>query len=329
MDNRPLSSAKTEPAMDVAELARYADGWLLSGEISQHSPRTLELRRMVVGNLLWFLKDRELPSCGTLELRQFLAYLTNGHKEPGGRWGNPQMTRPVRPRTVRDYHGHLRAFFRWIVSEDGLNASPVDRIPPPVSRPDQIQPFTPDQAQALLLAAKRSKQSRRDEAMLWFMLDTGVRASELCGLRRCDVDFQGRRCTVLGKGDKHRTLPFGGTAAKALWNYLKDEPRDPEEPLFLSQRGEPLTRSGLLQLIERLGKVAHVEATRCSPHTFRHTFAVEFLRAGGNVFTLQQLLGHTDLKMTNRYVALAQADIENQHRQFSPADRLKRRSRAA
>jgi site-specific recombinase XerD len=60
------------------------------------------------------------------------------------------------------------------------------------------------------------------------------------------------------------------------------------------------------------------------PHTFRHTFAVMFLRAGGNTFTLQQLLGHTSLAMTNRYVALAQADIENQHRQFSPADHLKK-----
>ena len=91
--------------------------------------------------------------------------------------------------------------------------------------------------------------------------------------------------------------------------------------------GAGLTRTGLRVLIGRLGKVAKVETTRCSPHTFRHTFSVEFLRAGGNVFTLQQLLGHTHLHMTNRYVALAQADIENQHRQFSPVARLKGRSR--
>src|SRR5262249_54824408 len=151
------------------------------------------------------------------------------------------------------------------------------------------------------------------------------RASELCGLKQRDVDFQGKRCVVLGKGNKHRTVPFGGTAARALWAYLKDDPREAGDPLFMSERGEPFTRSGLLQLMERLGKTAKRAAVRCSPHTFRHTLGVEFLRAGGNVFTLQQLLGHTDLKMTNRYVALAQADIENQHRQFSPADRLKGR----
>ena len=73
------------------------------------------------------------------------------------------------------------------------------------------------------------------------------------------------------------------------------------------------------------GGAAVIEATRCSPHTCRHYFAVEFLRAGGNVFTLKELLGHTTLTMVNRYVQLAQADLEAQHRQFSPADRLKRR----
>lgn len=85
-----------------------------------------------------------------------------------------------------------------------------------------------------------------------------------------------------------------------------------------------MKRSGLLQLIRRLGRKAGIQATRCSPHTFRNTFAVEFLRGGGNLFSLQQLLGHSSLSMTNRYVALAQGDIENQHRQFSPADRLAR-----
>ena len=135
-----------------------------------------------------------------------------------------------------------------------------------------------------------------------------------------------RKCIVLGKGNKHRVVYFGRQTAKALWNYLREEDREPCSPVFLSDRGtkagEPLTRAGLRQLIERLGKAANIEAVRCSPHTFRHTFAVTFLRNGGNVFSLQQILGHTSLQMTNRYVAVSQADLERQHRQFSPVDRL-------
>lgn len=109
---------------------------------------------------------------------------------------------------------------------------------------------------------------------------------------------------------------------------MNEEEREKKDPLFLSDRGngagEGLTRHGLRFLIVRLGKAARLDgSTRVSPHTFRHTFAIEFLRAGGNVFTLQQLLGHTHLAMTNRYVAIAQADITAQHRQFSPVARLK------
>ncbi|HZO87079.1 MAG TPA: tyrosine-type recombinase/integrase [Chthonomonadaceae bacterium] len=187
----------------------------------------------------------------------------------------------------------------------------MQTIAAPVARAAQIQPFTPEQGNALLQAAKRSSHRRRDEAILLFLLDTGVRASELCAIQIRHLGMQSRRCTVLGKGNKHRMVPFGGTTAKALWQYLREDPRDPDDPMFISERGEPLTRSGLRQLMERLGKAAQIERARCSPHTWRHTFTVEFLRAGGNVFSLQQMLGHTNLQMTNRYVALAQADIEN------------------
>jgi site-specific recombinase XerD len=193
---------------------------------------------------------------------------------------------------------------------------------------EQIQPFSQEQIEALRRAARRSHHPRRDETIVLFLLDTGVRVSELCNLKMSDLDLQGRRCTVIGKGNKRRTIHFGKTAGKFLWQYLREQTRDADDPVFLSDRGktagEPLTRSGVQQLIERLGNTAKLQAVRCSPHTFRHTFAVEFLRAGGNVFSLQQMLGHSGLHITNRYVALAQADLEHQHQQFSPADRLRR-----
>jgi len=158
----------------------------------------------------------------------------------------------------------------------------MEKLRPPVNRPDQIQPFTEEQIDALLAAAKRSQHPRRDEAIVLFLLDTGVRASELCNLRMKDMDLQGRRCTVVGKGNKTRSIYFGRNTTKALWQYLKENPREEDESVFTSDRGtragEPLTRSGLLQLMMRLGKAAKIEATRCSSHTWRHTFAVTFLK---------------------------------------------------
>lgn len=201
----------------------------------------------------------------------------------------------------------------------------MEPIPAPISRADQIRPFTETQVRALLAAARKSDHPRRDEAIMLFLADTGVRASELCGLKLSDVNMQERYAMVLGKGNKRRTVYFGLHTAKAITTHLRGTERTADAPLFRSERGGALTRWGLREIVERAGKVAAIETARCSAHTFRHTMAVTFLRNGGQVFALRELLGHTDLKMTNRYVAMAQADIASQHRRFSPVDHIQKR----
>jgi len=327
MQKTELPSTKTSIRISVRDLERFAKSWLLDSEIRQLSPGTIANRSLIISKFVWFLKQNEIAECGTLEVREFLAYVSNGHDAKEGRFGNDSLRRKVKPSTVHMYFARLRTFFGFLILEGAIDVSPMEALRPPVCRPDQIQPFSQEQAERLVNQAKRSTHPRRDEAIVLFLLDTGVRASELCGVQMKDMDLQGRRCNVLGKGGKVRAIYFGRDTTRALWQYLKESPREPEEFLFVSDRGtcatDPLTRSGLLQLIVRLGRAAKIEATRCSPHTFRHTFAIEFLRAGGNIFSLMNILGHTDMKMTNKYVALAQADIANQHRQFSPADRLR------
>jgi integrase/recombinase XerC len=326
MKQTALLSSTSAPAISLRDIEQCATGWLLDGQIRQLSTNTINIRRLVTEKLSWFLATNEYPTCGTLELRQFLAYVGLGHEQAGGRWGNAKRTRPVRPLTVLTYFGILRTFFRWMLDEGVITASPLESIAPPVARADQIQPFTTAEIEALLTEAKRTLHARRDEAIMLLLYDTGIRASELCALSVDDLDLSGRRCTVLGKGNKHRALYFGRRTAKALWQYLRESPREGDEPLFVSDRGtlagEALTRSGLAQLVRRVGRTAKLRAKRCSPHTFRHTFAIQFLRAGGNVFSLKEILGHTTLAMVNRYVAIAEADIEHQQRLFSPGDRL-------
>jgi site-specific recombinase XerD len=315
-------------SLPVCLINRQFEDWLFDCQFQRHSERTIEYRRDVGKKLNWFLTREGCTHCGTLEVRRFLAHVADGHKERDGRWGNPHMKRPVRPATIHRYFRELRTFFAWLVREEIISRSPMERIDPPKAQSEQIQPFTQEQYEAMLRAARRSQHPRRDEAIIVMLYDTGLRASELCGLRKCDVDIQEKRAVVRGKGDKRRTIYFGKTAAKALWQHLREQPTGENDFIFIADRGhsagEPLTRTGLMRLIHRLGKAAKIQTVRCSPHTFRHTFAVEFLRNGSNVFTLKEILGHSGLQMTNRYVALAQADLENQHRQFSPADRIKR-----
>lgn len=324
----PLSAKNAEDTLTYERLDYVARGWLLDCEIQQMSNRTLSSRRDVTEKLAWFLRLKRLDQCGPLEVRAFLLYLTRSHEEPGGRWGNPRETKPLKPATIVSYFNILRTLFNHAVESGDLEVSPMARLKPPLDRADDVQPFTPEQVVLLLSAAKVSVSPKRNTAILYLLLDTGIRASELAGLRAQDLDLGTRTLRVEGKGGKARSVPFGRKATKALWGYLRETQREGAEPLFFGERGHtpgmPLTRSGVGDLVRDLGAAAGLrEAVRCSPHTFRHTFAIEFLRNGGNQFTLMRLLGHTDLAQTSKYLKLAQADVEKQHRQFSPADRMR------
>jgi integrase/recombinase XerD len=316
-------------AMETSQLEHCAREWLFDCEYRQHSKSTLANRRIYLDKLLWFLKVHDCEYCGVPELRRFFAYLTNGHEAENGRWAGSQQNsafKPLRPSTIVTYRQNLCAFFNWCTGEGFLDNSPMSRIGVPLARPDQVQPFNLSQVRALIHAAKRTRNPERDEAIVRMLLDTGMRASELCTLRMEQLDLFGQRATILGKGNKHRTVHFGSKTARAIRNYLRYEPRTPQEAVFQAAKnqhaGQQMTANGLRQIIEGLGRLAGLQAVRCSPHTLRHTFAVEFLRNGGNVFSLKEILGHTSLHMTNRYVALAQADIEQQQRRFAPGDRL-------
>ncbi len=126
----------------------------------------------------------------------------------------------------------------------------------------------------------------------------------------------------MGKGAKERLVPVGTSSRRAIGRYLAQRGRgEPDESVFLAEVGTGLTFHGIQQILKRLKASAGLER-RCSPHTFRHTFAHNYLVNGGDVFTLQRILGHTSLDMVRRYVALADTDVASRHDLASPADHL-------
>lgn len=331
----PQTSSVAPSNLSVDNFAVLLNEYIQECELRLYSARTIESRRLFIGNLLWFLQHKDFRECGVSELRQFFHYLINGHTEPGGRFGHKHLNRPVRPVTVKDYYNCIRPFFDWLVTRRVLAENPFEWIPTPHVRNEVKEPLSISQFQELIHSASKTLQPLRDVAILSLLLDTGCRASELISLKREDIDWDNRSCRVLGKGNKFRTIYFGEKTATALKAYVSSsgpaENSEPESlPLFLSTRGvEPdsmegtrsLTRSGLLQLVERLSRAAGIKGS-CSPHVLRRTFAVQTLRNGANVFSVQAMLGHTDLQMTRRYCAVANADVEAQHRAFAPMDRL-------
>ena len=158
----------------------------------------------------------------------------------------------------------------------------------------------------------------RNRAILSIFLDCGLRVSELASVNVDDVNVDnGSMLIKHGKGGKQRVVRIGTKAQKTLWKYLTLYRKGNSNSLFLNRSGTTLD-VGIKILIKRLGDRAKVHAY---PHKLRHTFAVSFLRAGGDVFSLQYLLGHSTLAMTQRYLQSLNAnDAANAHKKFSPLD---------
>lgn len=327
----PRVSATSRPS----DLRRAVTSWISDGKAQGWSPRTVEDRLKSMERFCWWMEheaslELTLGSLTPHVVREFLTYARE--PRPGGRYGSPRRTasREARPATVNAYFRILRAFTNWCLAEELLTDKPLKNVKAPRVPVDEIQPLNSEQVQALIDASRRMEAPERNAALIFLLVDTGLRISEAIGLRIGDVDRGNGSLTVIGKGNKKRTVYMATTARRALWRYLEAERRlaGPEDPLFVSvggnQSGGGLGYSGCYEVVRNAGKLAGLpKELRSSPHTLRHTFAVSFLRAGGNLFELQRLMGHTDLTVLRRYVTLAEADLVQAHRAASPADRMK------
>jgi site-specific recombinase XerD len=233
-----------------------------------------------------------------------------------------QTTTRGRQRSVvslKSVKSSLRSFTRWLqstgrVQVDFLAGTRNPRLPQTLK-----ETFTADEVGRLLAAASAySRNPRRDVALVRFMLDTGCRASEVCGLRADDIDWTELRAKVFGKGSKERFVFFSPGVAEAMRRYWAEE-RPGRTPFFFESEattdGAPLTASGLLAVCKRLQKLSQVHV---NPHKFRHTFAITYLRAGGDVFSLQKRLGHSTLAMSEHYAKHLADDLRREHEQHSP-----------
>jgi site-specific recombinase XerD len=225
--------------------------------------------------------------------------------------------------TANHSYTTLNAFFSYLVRDGLLDRNPVDRVDKPRRRRAVIGTFSPEEVKSILATCRNDFVGVRDRAIILTLLDCGLRASELCGLRLEDIDWREQTLLVVGKGDKERIVPFGSAVRRVLGEYIGRRGDLPCRELFVSVYGEPINRHRLRAIVRRRCEAAGIKGVRCSPHTFRHTFAVMFLRAGADAFTLQKLLGHSDLAMTRRYCELSRTDVLEKHRLFSPADRLR------
>ena len=299
------------------------------------SPKTLEWHGTALGLMRKYLeKMRGITLVGEIDAPDLSGWFADMRTSPGSRG----KTRSER--TIQTYARSARAFFHWLVHRGILQSNPFDRVVfPKVGRP-LIQTIDAEEFERLLLACTPTNETGpiaeraavRNRAILWVFYDTGIRISELCGLRLSDFDRRRGVLTVKGKGSKERRVALGQNCLRNLLYYLDRQRPDEEElaewgsagedHLFLAETRTPLTKNGVTLLFARLKKRAGITGKRISAHIFRHTFAIRYLKLGNDPFSLQELLGHEDLSTVRLYMHMNDDDIQEQKRKYSQGDHL-------
>ncbi len=229
----------------------------------------------------------------------------------------------ARPRTTARLLSSLRRFYRHLVREGRRNDDPSARIDAPRLGRPLPKTLTETEVEALLAAPDvATRLGLRNRAMLELLYATGLRVSELVGLRVEQVNRQHGVLRVVGKGNKERLVPLGEEALAWLDRYLAEARGDlnrghADPHLFLTARGGPLTRQAFWHLIRRHAKQADIRHP-LSPHTLRHAFATHLLNHGADLRVVQLLLGHSDLSTTQIYTHVARERLKQLHAEHHP-----------
>jgi site-specific recombinase XerD len=309
-------------------LSGCIDYYEICNRAEDKSPKTVAWYTANLKSFHTYLKNRHLPD--TLDkidikvLRQYILYLLKKNKYHG------HPITPEKPETLSaaTVHGHvrtLRAFCNWLVAEGIIETSPAKDLKPPKVCRKVTSTLSDEEIRAIIgVLAPVDSSNARNQTIFMLMLDTGLRMGELINLKMDDIHMNEGLLKVIGKGKKERIVPMGSNAQRALQRYLfryRPKPFSTSiDYVFLSQVGKPLTDNSVKLIFSRLAKRSGV--ARLHAHLCRHTFATRFLINGGDVFTLQQILGHSTLEMVRHYVNLAANHVVIQHQKFSPLDRL-------
>ncbi|OOE10820.1 tyrosine-type recombinase/integrase [Fictibacillus arsenicus] len=216
----------------------------------------------------------------------------------------------------------MRAFLRYCYERDWIYEPIHESFKPVKTGEIKIDAFTPDEVNLLLHQIDDTRYvGFRDKVMILIMLDTMVRVSELLKIRRANVDLKNGSIQLEPhetKMKRARIVPLSTKSVKLLAEYLEETQDFEEDTLFVTYDGRPISDNTFRKQLIQYKDLAGIKNKRVSPHTFRHTGALFYILNGGDPFSLQDILGHTDMSMVRRYIKMSNVHIKRQHNSFSP-----------
>ncbi len=262
-----------------------------------------------LARFLRFLEERELspPAVTRNDLMDYMAALDG------------ELSRRSSARNL----SALRMFFRFLVSEGKMTQSPARHLDSP-KLPLKLPNILSRAEVESLLAQPRTRDclGQRDKAMLEVLYATGLRVSELVGLKIPQINLEAGFVRTMGKGAKERMVPMGVKAIEALRIYLFDGrvtllKKGGAPYLFLNMRGGPLTRQGFWKIIKKHGLQAGIPK-KITPHLLRHSFASHLLECGADLRAVQIMLGHADISTTQIYTHVTRERLKEVHKRHHP-----------
>lgn len=316
-------SAASAGVGHAVELSAAIDTFILDSRAGALSEATV---RWYASLLTAFAKAHPGAFLGTFTtnaLRQYVVGLQDRQTRYNDAPQRPQKAGKLSQQTIAGHVTALHAFWKWCAKEYSL-ANPmqnVKRVRRPAPEPKAIA--SADFVD-LFDACDDDEAGYRNRALLAFLADTGVRVSGLCALRKDRLLMPDQQALVAEKGDKTRIVVYTKYVRALLSLWLANRVMDSEYVFTSLTTGEALTPSGVDQLLRRLKKKAGVKG-RVNPHSFRHAFAREYLRAGGDAIRLAKLIGHSDVNTTAAYYAIFTPDeLAAMHEDYSPLRRMMR-----
>ena len=289
-----LSGYEIEHIKQEDSSSDYVQAFLDAKEIEGRSPKTIERYRYIIGRMLVGI-NAPVRRITTFHLRSYLMENKN---------------RGISDNTLEGIRSVMNSFFGWLWREDMIEKNPCANIGPIKSRKQIRLPFSAEEIERI----KECCTTFRDKALVSFLLSTGCRISEVCALNRDDIDFGSLECTVLGKGNKERTVYIDNVTAMLLRRYFKNR-NDNEPALFIGKGTTRIKPGGVRARLKTIEARAGVENVH--PHRFRRTLATNLINRGMPIQEVAAILGHDKIDTTMKYVYIEKEAVKSAYRKYA------------